>query len=70
MKRILLLIAIAITLVSCDSTTYQVDKPVMSNEAVYQVVVIDSCQYVFRQFNGSCMFSHKGNCNNPIHKHQ
>jgi hypothetical protein len=33
-----------------------------------QETVIDSCQYLFDRVNGGIALTHKGNCNNPIHK--
>ena len=32
-----------------------------------QVVVIDSCQYLYQAAGNASMLTHKGNCNNPIH---
>jgi hypothetical protein len=33
-----------------------------------QIVEIDSCQYIFGDWGQSTILTHKGNCNNPIHK--
>lgn len=47
--------------------------PTYSNEVQtdnYQIIVIDGCQYIFKQNNGyqqGPIFTHKGDCNNPIH---
>lgn len=49
------------------------DRPglIDSDSTTYEIVVIDHCQYIYRQNNGyqqGPIFTHKGNCNNPIHK--
>lgn len=33
-----------------------------------EIVVIDGCQYLTRSGSSSYDMTHKGNCNNPIHK--
>jgi hypothetical protein len=32
------------------------------------VVKIEGCEYFFADYDRSSLFTHKGNCNNPIHK--
>ena len=32
----------------------------------FEVIQIEGCQYIEKQSNGT--ITHKGNCNNPIHK--
>ena len=33
-----------------------------------EVVIIDSCQYLFAIGGSRVVLTHKGNCNNPVHK--
>lgn len=71
MKNILLILSIV--LFSCNETNIQSKD----TEFVYSVMgtkmqtyTIDSCQYVGHLVGGESDFlTHKGNCNNPIHKH-
>jgi len=32
-----------------------------------QIIVIDSCQYLYYPNGNAAWCTHKGNCNNPIH---
>lgn len=34
----------------------------------YQILTIDSCQYIDNKYRSDVPIVHKGNCNNPIHK--
>lgn len=79
MKKVIYLVS-ALILVSCAPTVVDKkedsfsDKPLKEifNGVDYQVVVIDSCEYIIGRddnpYNGGYFLSHKGNCNNPIHK--
>jgi hypothetical protein len=69
MKKIFIAIML-ITLVSCEqeienskqtSTTFGHPTPL-------QIVEIDNCQYLFGDWGYQSVFTHKGDCNNPIHK--
>jgi hypothetical protein len=33
-----------------------------------KIVEIDSCQYLFGDWGNATILTHKGNCDNPIHK--
>ena len=33
-----------------------------------EIVEIDNCQYIFGDWGYATILTHKGNCNNPIHK--
>ena len=72
MKKTFLTLLLGLTIVSCE--TPNVDRK--STSYVYtehghsiEEIVIDDCQYI-GQFDGSNTDwgTHKGNCNNPIHK--
>jgi hypothetical protein len=72
MKSKLLLLALAITMASCGgnvdtkSTTYTIPTLIGAD---LQVVEIEECEYFFTQYDRSAVFTHKGNCKNPIHQH-
>lgn len=72
MKKIGLLLLLSIAIISCDDPNVSPkDTGVrygLSGRPI-QELVIDGCQYI-GQFNGANTDwgSHKGNCNNPIHK--
>jgi hypothetical protein len=51
--------------VSKTKTTYQIDHEVNPLE----IVVIDSCEYLYGPWGNETVLTHKGNCKNPIHKH-
>jgi hypothetical protein len=68
MKKLFILIAFALTLTLASCTNYETTGTVHSAEAEFTVLYVDSCEYLFRRYNEGCMFSHKGNCRNPIHK--
>jgi hypothetical protein len=33
-----------------------------------EIVVIDSCEYLYGPWGNATILTHKGNCKNPIHK--
>ena len=60
-------------LVSCNSpkpnvsktkTTYQFDD---KNRPI-DIVVIDSCEYIYGSWGYATVLTHKGNCKNPKHQ--
>ena len=72
MRKLLLTLVIGLTIGSCE--TPNVDRKntgIIYTDAGAEVeeVVIDGCQYI-GQFDGyyTDWGTHKGNCNNPIHK--
>lgn len=66
MKTILSILCLCAVLSSC--TSYDTKGSVKSGEAEYKINVIDNCEYLFKAYSHGCMFSHKGNCSNPVHK--
>jgi len=46
-------------------TTYQIGNEFNPLE----IVVIDSCEYLYGPWGNGTVLTHKGNCKNPIHKH-
>jgi hypothetical protein len=65
-----MIIAIAIGMMGCvqDSNDGLFKNTNLHNP---KIVVIDQCEYIqFRTHNLYDVITHKGNCNNPIHKHK
>jgi len=77
MKKVLLLVSL-ITIVSCNSNKDKVDFKTTKTLGTYgttqygrevQEITIDGCQYIgFFDGSNADWGTHKGNCNNPIHK--
>lgn len=64
------LLLVMILLVSCHQpnvekkpTTYILEL----NYSPLQVMLIDSCQYLYGSWGTAAVLTHKGNCTNPIH---
>ena len=78
MKRLVFLFILLVTLIlimlsGCSKTLENFGKEVMTNKSEnllknYQILVIDSCQYIMGSSYNEGYLAHKGNCNNPIHK--
>jgi len=68
MKKLLTIFVLGMVLMSCDeSKPKHPDIWIHVNGQRYLVIVIDGCQYL--SYEGYCdKFTHKGNCNNPIHQ--
>lgn len=66
MKKTIL--AISIFFVGCETTVDNRKTGEKFNGQPILMVVFDSCQYVYFQNGNASWGSHKGNCNNPIHK--
>lgn len=72
MRKLLLILVIGLTIVSCEEPNVERKNTgiIYSEEGdEIQEIVIDGCQYIGR-FGGynRDWGTHKGNCNNPIHK--
>jgi len=67
MKKLLTICLLAVALTSCHTKTYNADGVVSSDELVFTVMKIGNCQYLYRRLDRGCMFTHSGECNNPIH---
>lgn len=64
------LLLVMILLVSCyhpnvekKSTTYVIEP----THSPLEVILIDSCQYLYGYWGSTIVLTHKGNCSNPIH---
>jgi hypothetical protein len=67
MKHLLLII---ILLTSCHQPN--VDKAhtkfvIKPGYSALEIVEIDRCQYLYGDWGGAIVLTHKGNCTNPIH---
>lgn len=72
MRKLLLTLVIGLTIVSCSEPNVERKEiGIIYSDAGDEVeeIVIDNCQYI-GQFSGynTDWGTHKGNCNNPIHK--
>lgn len=53
----------------CKDGNYKGIKPINeSDSGDFQVIVIDSCEYLQNTYSAASPLTHKGNCKNPIHK--
>lgn len=73
MKKLLLATLLSGMVSSCDeptTTTKSTQHTVKIGVDVKElkVVEIEGCEYFLGTFDRSAMFTHKGNCKNPIHK--
>lgn len=71
MKRIFIVVMI-LTLVSCDKTNVGKvsSNYILGEHPPMEIVTINSCQYLYGDWGNQTVFTHKGDCNNPIHKRQ
>jgi hypothetical protein len=70
MKKLLLALLVLAGITSCSQqnveskkTTYNVD-----GYDLLDLIVVDGCQYLYGDWGNATVLTHKGNCNNPIHK--
>jgi DNA/RNA endonuclease YhcR with UshA esterase domain len=70
MKNKLILAILAISMVSCEKnvpstiTSYRLSD----GQGTLEIVVVDSCEYLYGPWGNATVLTHKGNCKNPIHK--
>lgn len=53
-----------------DSLKYPMDIKVEFSSIPLNVVLIDSCEYLYGPWGNGTVLCHKGNCKNPIHHKQ
>ena len=71
MKTILKSIILLFVIISLSACANNVKRSYNDGENFenYKVVVIDGCEYIqWRTSYGYLNITHKGNCDNPIHK--
>lgn len=69
MKNKLILIALTIGMMGCcvqNSENEMFDATKLYDP---KIVIIDGCEYIQFHIHKADAITHKGNCNNPIHKH-
>lgn len=71
--KISILLLVLLFLISCDdkSDIKSYTLEIGNNKVSVDEYTIDGCQYLGYLTNGnakSCYLTHKGNCNNPMHK--
>ena len=65
-KKIAIAAFMAMSMVSCNSISVN-----SRTEEGIDIVIIDDCQYLKSATYGLFyVYSHKGNCNNPIHRNE
>ena len=67
------LLLVMILLVSCHQPTVEKKPTTYILEPGYpplQVMLIDSCQYLYGAWGNATVLTHKGDCTNPIHPEQ
>lgn len=72
MKKLLLVLAVAIASCNTQKTQYIIEpRPILVNGHIqaierFEIIDIDGCEYIVnhRDYEG---IIHKGNCKNPIH---
>lgn len=70
MKKLFFLISAALILSSC-STNVMSDGCVSSGELNFIIINVKGCQYLYSGGgNLGVLFTHMGNCNNPIHNNK
>ncbi len=69
MKKLFIAVML-LTLVSCDRTNVEKVSShyILGEHAPLEMVTIDNCQYIYGDWGNQTVLTHKGNCNNPIHK--
>lgn len=74
MKKLFTAVLLVVMASSCEqpTTVTQPSEHVVQLDGVggtkLKVVVIEDCEYFVGTFDRSAIFTHKGNCKNPIHK--
>jgi hypothetical protein len=70
MKKLFIAVML-LTLTSCyepnvkrESTGYVIK----AGSSPIKIITVDRCQYLFGDWSHATVLTHKGNCNNPIHK--
>jgi hypothetical protein len=70
MKKILLAV-ILLTLASCREPNVKNERTeyvIRAGSNPLTIVTIDGCQYLYGDWGNATVLTHKGNCNNSIHK--
>ena len=68
MKKLVLILAV-LALYSCEERSANVDKEkttyiVKEYYTPLEIVIVDSCEYLYGPWGNATVFTHKGNCKN------
>lgn len=66
----LFLFIVTLLLVSCSSENVEkryTNYKLSGGSNPLQIVIIDSCEYLYGPWGYSSVLTHKGNCKNPTH---
>ena len=69
--RKLFIAVMLLTLASCYEPNVKreiTDYVVTSKRRPLTIISVDGCQYLFGDWGGATVLTHKGNCTNPMHK--
>jgi hypothetical protein len=67
----IIFLALLSRLISCTERNVEKKKTtyVVRDEAIaVEMIIIDSCEYLYGLWGGTYLLTHKGNCKNPIHQ--
>lgn len=65
------LIIIIFGLSSCHEPNVKTERTeyvIRADHNPLTIVTVDGCEYLFGDWGNATVLTHKGNCNNPIHK--
>lgn len=71
MKKILAICLLTTFIVACSPINdYDVEGNVMSKDMKFNIIRVGKCQYLYKVMESKegYLFTHSGECNNPIHK--
>ena len=69
--KTLFIAAMLLTLASCYESNVKKEDTgyvIKAGAGPIKIVNVDGCQYLFGDWSHATVLTHKGNCNNPIHK--
>jgi len=67
-KPFTLLLITLLMLMGCETNVPTKHNGATINGEIIRETKIDSCEYLYTIVHGGVTLTHKGNCNNPIHK--
>lgn len=70
MKKLFIAVML-LTLASCHEPNVKVKNTnyvISEDRGPLTILIVDGCQYIYGDWGNATVLTHKGNCNNPIHK--
>ena len=69
MKSIIVFVFFTFGLFGCGKSSLDsAENKDYNYKEQYQIITIDSCEYIEKDSYNGIVLTHKGNCKNPIHK--